>query len=118
MAAVGLAVLGFGTYQWIGKEAQALEIDEPHLGALPPGKRADIRRITSWYPYSMEDVDFYLRAGEQTILPPIPRLDFLRADCVQVHSNWPMEDSISPFTTLGGKTGVGWLAFGIYDGHS
>lgn len=117
IAAVGLAVLGFGTYQWIGKEAQALEVDEPHQWGYPE-KAADIRRITSWQPYSMEDVEYYLRAGERTVLPPMERLDFLRADCVQVHSNWPMEDSISPFMACGGKSGVGWLAFGIYDGHS
>ena len=117
IAAVGLAFLGFGAYQWIGKEAQALDVDESYLSPFP-AKPTDIRRMTPWRPLSMEDVEFYLRANEKIILPPGTKSDILRMDYVQVRSNLPPEDLISPFATFGAEEGNGWLAFGIYDGHS
>ena len=109
------ASFGFGYYHFGSKDALALEVDDSFRKQMFPEEGTDIKTITPWVPYTMEDVDEYLRTREAG-LELRPSSGVLRVDFTQINSNMPMEDTVSHLS-IGRPGGMAWLATGIFDGH-
>lgn len=107
---------GFGYYHFGAHNALALEAGDSFRARMLHEGGSDIKTLTPWGPYTMEDVDEYLRT-RASIYVPCPSWGVLRADVVQLESNSPMEDSISYLTKQVDFRGRRGLFLGVFDGH-
>ena len=107
-----VAILGFGFYRLRSQATIALESDDRFEGHLSH----DIKDLTGWVPYTMEDVEEYLRIRE-AILEPRSDSGVLRVDLTQLESNNPLEDTVSYLNHVIDSKGKTWLTLGVFDGH-
>lgn len=75
----------------------------------------DIRELTPWLPYSMGEVEEYLRIRQNSVLIGASS-GMLRLDVGWAESNTPVEDTMDHSVIVEG-TERQWTFLGIYDGH-
>lgn len=107
---------GFGYHHFGARDALVLEASDSFRTRMLQEGGSDIKRLTPWLPYAMEDVDIYLRTRE-SIYVPRPSWGVLRADVTQLEGNSPMEDTIYYLAKQFDFRGRRWLYLGVFDGH-
>ena len=111
-----LAVSGFSFYYVNSRHTLALEARDGFEKQASPGQGTVIKNLTGWVPYTMEDVDEYMRIREQFVQPP-PSSGVLRVDITQIESNSPLEDTVGLPISVIDSTQKAWVALGVFDGH-
>lgn len=105
-----LALLGLGLCQ----SGNPLALEAGNGGQQPLSH--DVRDLTGWVPYTMEDVEEYLRIRE-LFAEGQPSSGLLRVDVTQLESNSPLEDTISHHVTITDSGGKASVTLGVFDGH-
>ena len=77
--------------------------------------KLDIRELTPWVPYSMHDVNEYLRLRQQSTAIGASS-GLLRLDIAQAESNMPTEDTVGVLAVMEDDDQY-WFLLGAYDGH-
>ena len=111
-----LAISGFSLYHVNSRHTLALEARDGFEKQASPRQGIAIRNLSGWVPYTMEDVDEYLRIREQFVDPP-PSSGVLRVDITQIESNSPLEDTVSLPISVIDSNQKAWVALGVFDGH-
>ncbi len=107
---------GFGYHHFGAQNALILEASDSFRARMLHEGGSDIKTLTPWIPYTMEDVEEYLRTRE-SIYVPRPSWGVLRADVTQLEGNSPIEDSIYHLAKQFDYRGRRWLYLGVFDGH-
>jgi len=107
---------GLGYHHFGAQNALILEASDSFRTRMLQEGGSDIKTLTPWIPYTMEDIDEYLRTRE-SIYVPRPSWGVLRADVTQLEGNSPIEDSICHLAKQFDSRGRRWLYLGVFDGH-